>query len=75
MLDPDLHSSCRAAALKQIADVLNIPVEVLLGEPSGSEADDLLTLVGLWSAIQDGQGRRRVLSVARQEAERGSSFR
>lgn len=70
MLDPDLHSNCRAATLKQIADVLNIPAEVLLGEPSGSEADDLLTLVGFWSAIQDGQGRRRVLSVARQEAER-----
>lgn len=73
MLDFKLPLNRHAAALKQIADELNLPVEAFLDEPLGSEAADILALVRFWSAIHDGQGRRRVLSVARQEAERAAS--
>lgn len=58
------------ATLKKLACELNVPVEAFFREPAENEAEDLLALVRLWSAIPDSQGRHRVLSVARQEAER-----
>lgn len=64
------RSARTLATLKQLALELNVPVEAFLGAAAESEVEDLLTLVRLWSAIPDSQGRRRVLSVARQEAAR-----
>ena len=68
-LDP--HAACRAATLNRLARALDVPVEEFLDEPSDSDASDFIALVQLWSEIEDREGRRRVLSVARQEAERG----
>ena len=68
-LDPNLTG--QASALERIARALNVSVAEFLNERPADEADDLLALVLLWSEIEDSQGRRRVLSTARQEAERG----
>jgi|GEM_PF-3048488 len=62
--------------LERLARELDIPVEAFSpgaespGEPLDPDAGELLTLVRHWLAIDDGQARRRVLSLARQEAER-----
>jgi transcriptional regulator with XRE-family HTH domain len=58
--------------LSRLAAELNVPVEAFLGDPSEGDVGELLALIRLWSAIQDSQGRRRVLSAARLEAERSS---
>jgi transcriptional regulator with XRE-family HTH domain len=58
------------AALKRLARALNVPAETFLGEPPEGVAGELFVLVRHWLAIEDSQGRRRVLSAARQEAER-----
>ncbi len=70
----------RDALLQRLARELDVPVErffqeapaaeIAPGEPSDGEAGELLALVRHWLAIGDGQARRRVLSLARQEAER-----
>jgi hypothetical protein len=49
---------------------LNVPAETFLGEPPEDVAGELFTLVRHGLAIEDGQGRRRVLSAARQDAGR-----
>jgi transcriptional regulator with XRE-family HTH domain len=67
------RSARTIATLKQLARELNVPVETFLRVSAEGEAGDLLTLVRLWSAIPDTQRRRRVLSVARREAERSES--
>lgn len=72
-LDPTI--SRNAPALKRLAHALDVPVERFLSEPHANEVGDLLNLMRLWSQIEDNQGRRRVLNVARQEAERGSHNR
>jgi transcriptional regulator with XRE-family HTH domain len=72
MAIPD-RSARTIATLKQLARELNVPVETFLRVSAEGEAGDLLTLVRLWSAIPDTQRRRRVLSVARREAERSES--
>ena len=59
-----------AATLKRLADELDVPVDVFRSAIPESETGGLLTLVRCWLAIKEGQGRRRVLSLARQEAER-----
>lgn len=59
-----------AATLGRLAAELNMPVEAFLSDLPDGDAGELLTLMRLWSAIEDGQGRRRVLSLARVEAER-----
>ncbi|MGU3667561.1 hypothetical protein ACLBX9_25535 [Methylobacterium sp. A49B] len=57
--------------LGQLAQALNRPAESFLEEPPpDGEAGELCALVRHWLAIGDGQARRRVLSLARQEAER-----
>ena len=58
------------ALLGQLAVALQVPAETFLDEPPDGEAGELFALVRHWLAISDGQGRRRVLSLARQEAER-----
>ena len=63
-----LRSSHRCA--EALAGALNVPAETFLGEPPEGDAGELFTLVRHWLAIEDSQGRRRVLSAARQEAER-----
>ena len=66
----------RSALLERLARELDLPVEAFLpgaespGAPPDPEAGELLALVRHWLAIEDGQARRRVLSLARQEAER-----
>lgn len=64
------HTARHASLLKLVAQALDVSVEELLGEPSDRAASDLLALVRFWSAINDSQGRQRVLSIARYEAER-----
>ncbi len=62
--------------LERLARELDLPVEAFSpdaespGAPPDPEAAELLALVRHWLAIDDGQARRRVLSLARQEAER-----
>ncbi|MCJ2057095.1 hypothetical protein MKL09_11070 [Methylobacterium sp. J-048] len=68
-LDP--HIDRHAATLSPLAHTLDRPVAEFFGEPPVGEAGDLLALVQFWSAIEDGEGRDRVLSVARREAECG----
>lgn len=68
-LDPT--TARHASALNRLAHALGVPAEEFLGESPDSDASDLLALVQFWSEIEDNQGRRRVLSIARQEAERG----
>ncbi|MGU3341640.1 hypothetical protein ACLBXJ_26890 [Methylobacterium mesophilicum] len=68
-LDPSLIG--HASALERVARALNVPVSGFLSERPADDADDVLALLRLWSEIEDSQGRRRVLSMARQEAERG----
>jgi hypothetical protein len=63
---PDL----RLATLKRLAQELKMPVEAFLSDQFEGEVGDLLTFMRLWAAIEDSQGRRRVISVARQEAVR-----
>ncbi|KNY21611.1 hypothetical protein [Methylobacterium sp. ARG-1] len=60
----------RLATLKQLALELQMPVEAFLNDQPEGEVGDLLTLMRLWVAIKDSPGRRRVISVARQEVAR-----
>ncbi|SDN42934.1 hypothetical protein SAMN05216360_108111 [Methylobacterium phyllostachyos] len=62
--------------LERLARELDLPVEAFFTDATpdtaslDTDAGELLTLVRHWLAIDDGQARRRVLSLARQEAER-----
>ena len=58
------------ALLEQLARTLDVPAEHFLDAPPDGEAGELFALVRHWLAIGDSQGRRRVLSLARQEADR-----
>ena len=58
------------ALLGKLAGALDVPVETFLDEAPDGEAGELFALVRHWLAIGDSQGRRRVLSAARQEVER-----
>jgi hypothetical protein len=74
-----LRRGSRSATLERLARELDLPVEAFFTEaiPDAAldaDAGELLALVRHWLAIGDGQARRRVLSLARQEAER-SGFR
>ncbi len=60
----------QGALLEQLARELNVPAETFLDEPPDGDAGELFALVRHWLAIGDSQARRRVLSLARQEAER-----
>ena len=70
------RSGRRSALLERLARELDLPVEAFftdaVPDPDAldAEAGELLALVRHWLAIGDGQARRRVLSLARQEAER-----
>lgn len=55
--------------LLQMADKLGLPVAAFYDDAPG-EAGELLTLMRLWSAIEDGKGRQRVFALAKQEFER-----
>jgi hypothetical protein len=63
-------ADCHPTTLKRLADELSVPPEIFLSDPFEGDAGELLALVRHWLAIQDTPGRRRVLSIARQEAER-----
>jgi hypothetical protein len=68
----DKHpADCHTATLKRLADELNVPPEIFSSDACEGDAGELLALVRHWLAIQDSPGRRRVFSIARQEAERG----
>lgn len=56
--------------LKAIAHALNVEPEALFDGTLESETSEAATLMRLWLRIGDIQGRKRVLSVARHEAER-----
>jgi hypothetical protein len=56
--------------LRAIAHALGIKPEVLFNGTPEIEANEATILLQLWSKIEDPQGRQRVLSVLRQEAER-----
>lgn len=55
--------------LRQVSKALGLPVEAFFTDAPG-EAGELLTLMRLWSSIEDKQARQRILTVARQEYER-----
>lgn len=57
------------ALLLQIADKLGLPVSAFYDDAPG-DAGELLTLMRLWSATGNDQGRRRVLALAKLEFER-----
>ncbi len=69
MIDIKPSAEHRAAVLKRLADELQRAGGDALERPDNSEIDDLATLVRLWLEIENPQGRRRVLSVARQEVD------
>lgn len=56
--------------LDAIADALGVPVDKLFAGTAPNGADETLTLIRMWLGINDAQGRRRVLSLVRMEAER-----
>lgn len=83
--NPLAHSSgrrpgSRGTLHEGLARELDVPVEAFFtdaardadapGTALDADASELLALVRHWLAIGDGQARRRVLSLARQEAER-----
>lgn len=70
MADIESPLSKRLKTLKRLAQELRLPVESFLGDQFDGDVGDLLTLISLWSSIQDSQGRFRVISVAREEAAR-----
>lgn len=67
---PDQLVGRHGALLMRLARELSVPPETFLSEPPDGEAGELCALVRHWLAIGDSQARRRVLSLARQEAER-----
>lgn len=64
------HTDPRALGLKRLVRERNVSAEAFLDELREGDVGELLDLVHHWLAIEDGQGRRRVLSLARQEAGR-----
>lgn len=71
-MDPfDPKADRHASALHRLTRELRVPVEEFIGEPSDSDTGEFLVLVQLWSKIEDSEGRRRLLNIAHQEAERG----
>jgi hypothetical protein len=74
------RSGSRSTMLERLARELDLPAEAFFTEAASgagspdaaldADAGELLALVRHWLAIGDGQARRSVLSLARQEAER-----
>ncbi len=64
------HADPRTFGLKRLVRECDASAEAFLDELREGDAGELLALVHHWLAIEDGQGRRRVLSLARQEAGR-----
>ncbi len=58
--------------LLRVSEALGLPLEAFYSDAPG-EAGELLTLMRLWSAIDDKQARRRILMIAKQEFERSTS--
>lgn len=56
--------------LEEIARAIGVPVSSFYDKTGGSDATGLPTLVRLFAAINDPQGRDRVIDVARWEAAR-----
>lgn len=56
--------------LEEIARAIGVPVSSFYDKTGGSDAGGLPTLVRLFAAITDIQGRERVIDFARQEAAR-----
>ena len=56
--------------LQAIARALNIGPEALFVDEREADVSEVAGLLHLWSKIDDVQGRRRVLSLLRLEAER-----
>ena len=59
-----------AVSLQGIARALNVSLDIFYEKPPSGATDDFLTLARLWSEIDGDQARRRVLNLARVEAER-----
>ena len=67
--NPDLDH--RAALLHRVAKAIGVPAKAFYNDAPG-DAGDLLTLMRLWSSIEDEQARQRILMMARQEFERSA---
>ncbi|MCJ2089922.1 hypothetical protein MKK88_28620 [Methylobacterium sp. E-005] len=61
-----------STTLARIAELLNVPIEAFTAARADGDIQGLVSLLRLWSEIGDGQGRQRVLSFARMEAERSN---
>lgn len=55
---------------REIADTLGIPVSQLYGERTVPLMRDVPELIRLYAAIDDAQGRQRLMNMARREAAR-----
>lgn len=70
-MDLDPSSKERGMAnLRRIADALGRPIESFYQSSLVGEEAERLELLLLWDRISNSQGRRRLLSLARKEAER-----
>jgi len=58
-----------------LADALGIPVDWFYVGQAPTFATDAVDLIRLYASITDAQGRRRVMSVVRREAERCEASR
>ena len=70
MAQPFGSAAQSGARLKQIADALGIPVSQLYAERDQPPVGDVFELIRLYAAIDDVQGRQRLMNVARREAAR-----
>lgn len=72
MIDSQILDARSRILRLRVSEALGLPLEAFYGDVPG-EAGELLTLMRLWSSIEDKQARQRVLIVARQEFERSSN--
>ena len=70
MAQPSGSAAQFGARLKQIADALGIPVSQFYGERDPPPVGDVFELIRLYAAIDDVQGRQRLMNVARREVAR-----
>lgn len=69
MIESQILDAHSRTLLFRVSEALGLPLKALYSDAPG-EAGELLTLMRLWSSIEDKQARQRILIVARQEFER-----
>lgn len=72
MIENQILDARSRSLLMRVSEALGLPLEAFYSDAPG-EAGELLTLMRLWSAIEDKQARQRILTIAKQEFERSAS--